>query len=645
MKRGKQVKIIAIVLVGCLVLSLFSKSIISFAREIVSDYKSVDNINDVMEVKETVSQRAPSRYMTQGQLSIDMLDQQLEDSDVVKLKNSKAVMRYLQLDEDEVLTGDGEEKYSVDNSTSKYFPPIGNQGALSTCTVWSTVYYQMSYAVNKELDRDGKKNENIMSPYWVYSMINDGEDKGTYYTDALIVLSKIGAVSLKSVPIEANKEDIMTNIKAKKENWLEARKNKVKEYYNIKLGNEDTNSEDSKTIITGPDDINLEPIKKALAGGEILTATTYASCWQTERISSSSFSEENDKYENEVIITKCDKQSNLAHRVTIVGYNDNIWVDVNKDGTAQKGEYGAFKIANSYGETKDNKGFIWMAYDAVNYESSVDSNPKYSLKSANRKDGLFDVIGFNVDVDTTDDNAFLELEFSSDNAKSIQVNIKAEEKETGKVFEYAAVPFSNSNLLQNLGTYNINGDNIEGKKGVFDIDLCNVVNGIMPKDIDNYNWEISVMDSIEDSSVVKVNKARFYDATTDKYLDTSLKQPIELETTNIVITRGKAITDKNLAETNAAAYSFTTSEKKKYTFSTPLEYAEKRFYNIYVTDKEYTGDMNKIGDKYSCKKTTKEGSVSMKIDEGKYVYCVAKSRTAWDGFVYRNKAKLTIQVD
>ena len=44
-----------------------------------------------MEVKETISQRAPSRYMTQGQLSIDMLDQQLENSDVVKLKQKLLV--------------------------------------------------------------------------------------------------------------------------------------------------------------------------------------------------------------------------------------------------------------------------------------------------------------------------------------------------------------------------------------------------------------------------------------------------------------------------------------------------------------------------------------------------------------------------
>ena len=102
---------------------------------------------------------------------------------------------------------------------------------------------------------------------------------------------------------------------------------------------------------------------------------------------------------------------------------------------------------------------------------------------------------------------------------------------------------------------------------------------------------------------------------------------------------------KNLAETNAAVYTFTTTEKKKYTFSSPLEYADKRYYNIYVLDKEYKGNVNKIGDSYSSTKSTKEGSVSMKIAEGKYVYCVAKSKTAWDGFVYRNKAKLTIQVD
>ena len=48
MKRGNKAKVIAIVMVGCMALSLFSKSLISFARDIVSDYNSVDDINEVM---------------------------------------------------------------------------------------------------------------------------------------------------------------------------------------------------------------------------------------------------------------------------------------------------------------------------------------------------------------------------------------------------------------------------------------------------------------------------------------------------------------------------------------------------------------------------------------------------------------------
>lgn len=35
--------------------------------------------------------------------------------------------------------------------------------------------------------------------------------------------------------------------------------------------------------------------------------------------------------------------------MTLVGYNDNIWVDINGNGIVDNGEKGAFKIANSWG--------------------------------------------------------------------------------------------------------------------------------------------------------------------------------------------------------------------------------------------------------------------------------------------------------
>ena len=51
--------------------------------------------------------------------------------------------------------------------------------------------------------------------------------------------------------------------------------------------------------------------------------------------------------------------------MTIVGYNDAIWTDVNGNAVVDPGEKGAFKIANSWGSTWQDNGFIWLAYDAL----------------------------------------------------------------------------------------------------------------------------------------------------------------------------------------------------------------------------------------------------------------------------------------
>lgn len=36
-----------------------------------------------------------------------------------------------------------------DLSTSKYFPPIGDQGNIGSCVSWATTYYQFTYMANK----------------------------------------------------------------------------------------------------------------------------------------------------------------------------------------------------------------------------------------------------------------------------------------------------------------------------------------------------------------------------------------------------------------------------------------------------------------------------------------------------------------
>ncbi len=68
-----------------------------------------------------------------------------------------------------------------------------------------------------------------------------------------------------------------------------------------------------------------------------------------------------------------------GHIMTLVGYDDNVWTDINGNGDVDDGEKGALTIANSWGQdqtehgfTNGDGGFIWLAYDALNRISAVD---------------------------------------------------------------------------------------------------------------------------------------------------------------------------------------------------------------------------------------------------------------------------------
>ena len=61
--------------------------------------------------------------------------------------------------------------------------------------------------------------------------------------------------------------------------------------------------------------------------------------------------------------------------MTVVGYNDDIWVDINSNGFVDPGEKGAFRIANSWGTGWGEGGFCWMSYDALKNPSAVSGGP------------------------------------------------------------------------------------------------------------------------------------------------------------------------------------------------------------------------------------------------------------------------------
>lgn len=69
------------------------------------------------------------------------------------------------------------------------------------------------------------------------------------------------------------------------------------------------------------------------------------------------------------------------HAITVVGYDDNIWVDINGNGNKDNGEFGAFKIVNSWGTAAGDNGVFWMSYDALNLVSSLNEPPELESRS------------------------------------------------------------------------------------------------------------------------------------------------------------------------------------------------------------------------------------------------------------------------
>lgn len=79
---------------------------------------------------------------------------------------------------------------SVNLSTSKYFPPIGEQQG-GACVAWAQVYYQFTYEVARLNGWDAKHdNSKIFSPKYVWNYLNNGENNGLYMEDCYKFLER-----------------------------------------------------------------------------------------------------------------------------------------------------------------------------------------------------------------------------------------------------------------------------------------------------------------------------------------------------------------------------------------------------------------------------------------------------------------------
>ena len=463
---------------------------------------------------------------------------------------------------------------SVDNSQTKYFPKVGNQGSVGSCVCWAEVYYNFTYTLCKARDVEAT-GKNVMSPIFIYNKIRlNGPTlgvSGSSSGDAARLLKSIGTPSY-DLATGAQDNTYLTWFPTE-EIWKNAAQNRLSSYTKISnpLGQ-----------ITSPKDSDLDLLKQYLADGKLISYSTsdpnYGHGWTYKTIPSGS------PFAAESICTEARTDASGSHRMVIVGYNDNIYVDINGDGVIQEAEKGAFKVANSWGTSYRNKGFCWVSYDALNKKSAV-------LPEDSAREEVFYSMSV-MDVEDGDNASDLNLKVTLNTQKRCQIvmTITAEDAD-GKVINYRVDPFDRNNW----GAVSLDGKTT-ATDGTVLIGLDNVISDITASKVNDYIWTVTVKDARNDGNPVIIKELSFRDASGnslytadvnnyavdgDTYTWSVGGNPVELTPS---IPSGKATETQNIVFTAKAAnpenleYQFLIDEVVKRDFSSEPSFTWKSEY-------------------------------------------------------------------
>ncbi|MCK4434812.1 C1 family peptidase, partial [Candidatus Bathyarchaeota archaeon] len=235
----------------------------------------------------------------------------------------------------------------VDHTTTPWFPPIGNQNGEGSCVAWAVGYYMKTFQEAKEHAWDLSQatweggysghptsiyQDRIISPDFIYHLVNYGEDEGSSYHSAISLICQIGASSWEKMPYDPSDHTTWPSEEA----WAEAPL-----YRGNSSGYESLWFDTDEDLLDLKNWIASDNLAVISIDADKYSSLTGDDFWTL------------DNYVN----------PSTNHANTIVGYDDFILYE--EEGQPS---HGAFKVANSWGEggwenTAD--GCYWISYEAM----------------------------------------------------------------------------------------------------------------------------------------------------------------------------------------------------------------------------------------------------------------------------------------
>lgn len=379
---------------------------------------------------------------------------------------------------------------SVDLSSSPCFPPIGNQGSISSCAAWASTYYQYSYEVNKLNNVTSTADRVIYSPKWTYNNINSGVDNGSSLTNAYTLLKNQGAVTLNEFPYSSSGYDPqdLPTYNGAIEDMRNALNTRLSFYGTYTISG-------SGTVITSNKDSDLNQVKTALNNGKVLTFSTY---------NDFNYKKGTGNWSNTRLVYRCyDAPNSGSHAMTIVGYDDNVTCDINGNGTIEAGERGAFKVINSWGVTNsgaNNAGVLWVMYDALNGKSANNLDESQFTETRKRVFGtgannVFNYI--NVEHKTV---AFVaEVSFSTNRRNQVKIQL-------GK-----RTPSESVDTWETVYGFNSNINNAVSYDGTMVFDYGDLTESLIDF-YESFDLRISLQDTYSDGNEITYKNMKITDS-------------------------------------------------------------------------------------------------------------------------------------